>query len=258
MPYADINGIRFNYSVSGKGDPVVLIAGFGSNIGFWRRATEILSPEFSVIAVDNRGIGLTEYGGPFTMDDMGDDVVALLGHLGHKSAHILGWSMGSHVAQNIAIRHPDAVRTLTLVSSYLTRPARTAYMFHSAMDAVDNGMSSEYLGHLMNGLGYSESFFRNRENINKPPRAATFEGMSGLRDQFRAIDGHDTTDTAHLIKAPTLLVHGTDDIMVRHQETDALCQLIAGSKCIKLEGVGHLVPSDDYIPQVAQFIRDYA
>lgn len=258
MPYAEVNGIKYNYSVSGKGEPVLLLTGFGSNISFWRRATEILSPEFTVISVDNRGVGLTEYDGPFTIDDMADDAVSLLGHLGFGSAHIVGWSMGSHIAQNIAIRHPEMVRTLALISTYRYRPARTAYLFKAAMDAVDNGTPSEYLGHLMNGLGYAETYFRKKEIEGTPFKVAKYENMKGLRDQFNAIDKHDTTETACTIKAPTFTVHGTEDIMVHHREGDALNDLIADCRRMKIDGVGHLIPSDLYIPQVAQFIRDHS
>lgn len=256
MPFADVNGIRYSYSVSGKGEPVVLISGFGSGLGFWKRAAEILSPDFTVIAVDNRGSGLTEYSGRFTIGDMADDVAALLEHLGYDSAHIIGWSMGSHVAQNLAIRHPEKVRRLALISTYRYRPARTAYLFHAAMDAAEEGVPSEYIGRMMNGLGYAETYFRKKEIEGTPIKTAKYDCLEGLKDQFFAIDGHDTTETACRIKAPAMTVHGTEDIMVHHKEGAALSRLIEGCFHLEIEGAGHLIPSDFYIPAVAKFLKN--
>lgn len=255
MPYADINGIRYHYEISGSGDPVVLITGFGGSTHFWRRATELLSDRFTVISVDNRGAGLTEYNGEFSMDNMGDDVVALLKHLGYDSAHVLGWSMGSHIAQNIAIRHPSAVRNLVLVSTYRYRPSRTAYILTHAAEAVEKGAPPEFLGHMMNGMGYNEGYFKKKELDGTPVKTAVFN-LQGLKDQFVAINGHDTGKTASLIKAPTLTIHGKDDIMVDYKEGDALSDLIPYCKRIRLDGVGHLVPSDFYIPQAADFFNE--
>lgn len=255
MPTADINGIRYYYEISGEGDPIVLITGFGGDTRFWRRATEILSDRFTVISVDNRGSGKTEYDGDVTIDLMADDVVALLEHLNFGSAHILGWSMGSHVAQNIAIRHPKRVRTLTLVSTYRRRPSRTAYILGTGVDEMEKTGSCETFSRLVNGLGYTEDYFRMKEERNSPIKMAEYTDLKKIKDQFAAINSHDTTDTASEIKAPTFCVHGMDDIMVDVREGDALADMIAGCERLRIPDVGHLVPSDDYIPQVIDFIE---
>jgi 3-oxoadipate enol-lactonase len=256
MPKADINGISYNYKISGNGEPVVLISGFGGNLGFWRRATEILERSMTVISVDNRGAGETVYSGSFTMDDMADDIITLLNHLGYENAHILGWSMGSHIAQNLAIRHPDKVRTLSLISTYRLRPARTAYMLKLGMDVMKETGSGEIFGKILNGLGYPEEYFKKKEAEGTDVRVALFDDVSKLADQFSAIDGNDTSESAGKISVPTFTVHGTDDIMVTVEEGDALADLIPDCKRLRIDGAGHLIPSDYYIPEVLKFIKD--
>lgn len=126
MAKVKVNDINFSYSVTGSGDPLVLLTGFGSDMSFWDDVILDISSKFTVITVDNRGSGVTEYNGSFTIDDMADDVLALLEKLSFHKVHLLGWSMGSQIAQSFAIRHPNKVLTLALVSSYYKRPERSS------------------------------------------------------------------------------------------------------------------------------------
>ncbi|MDD2532875.1 MAG: alpha/beta fold hydrolase, partial [Candidatus Methanomethylophilaceae archaeon] len=127
MPTAEVNGVKLSYSAQGDGEAVVLIGGFGGDINFYRTLIPILAKKYKVIVLDNRGAGATEYNGPFRGQDMVDDVAALLDHLSVYRAHILGWSMGGHIAQEFAIQNPDRTQSLTLVSAYMRRPARSSY-----------------------------------------------------------------------------------------------------------------------------------
>ena len=90
--FADINGIRMSYEDRGSGEPMVLIGGFGANGAFWSNAVPMMDG-YRVITFDNRGVGDTGYEGDFSLEDLADDVVALLGHLELDRVHVLGWSM---------------------------------------------------------------------------------------------------------------------------------------------------------------------
>jgi Predicted hydrolases or acyltransferases (alpha/beta hydrolase superfamily) len=248
MPYADINGIRLNYSSEGKGVPMILLTGFSNDIGFWKKAVDMLSDRYEVICLDNRGAGKTVYKGGFSMDDLGDDVVSLMEHLNISRAHILGWSMGSHIAQNVAIRYPKKVATLTLVSSYHFRPARSSHILRSMINAVDEGMPSEFFSHVLIGLCNSESFFERKEKNNTPVKPVRLPNADSLKAQLDAVDGYDTTKTASSISCPTLSIHGTEDIMVDCKFGDALAESIKDCKILRVEGAGHVIDPRSYIP----------
>ena len=256
MPYADVNGIRLNYSSEGKGVPIILLTGFSNDIGFWKKATDMLSDKYNIICLDNRGAGKTVYEGKFSMDDLGDDVVSLLEHLNIPSAHILGWSMGSHIAQNVAIRYPEKVTTLTLISSYHFRPARSSHILRSMINALDRGMPPEFFSHVLIGLCNSETFFERKEKCNTPVKPVKLPNVGSLKAQLDAVDGYDTTKTASSISCPTLSIHGTEDIMVDCKFGDALAGSIKNCKILRVEGAGHVIDPGSYMSTFIDHVEE--
>ena len=100
MPFANINGIEMHYHEEGEGNPVVLITGFSGDTSFFKQMIPELASKYRVITFDNRGAGLTRYPGQgIRSQDFVDDVLALMDYLHVFKAHMLGWSMGAHIAQ---------------------------------------------------------------------------------------------------------------------------------------------------------------
>jgi len=120
--YADVNGIKLYYEIAGTGRPLILLHGglgalemFGPNLAALARGRQ-------VIAVDLQGHGRTaDIDRPLSVAFMADDIAALIKHLGLASADIMGYSLGGGVALQTAIRHPDVVRKLVLVSTPFRR-----------------------------------------------------------------------------------------------------------------------------------------
>ena len=103
----------------GEGPEVLLIAGLGDVAEAWEAQLEGLSADYRVTAFDNRDVGRsTITREPFTVATMADDAAALLAALGIESAHVAGFSMGGAIAQELALRHPEVVRTLVLHGTY--------------------------------------------------------------------------------------------------------------------------------------------
>src|SRR3712207_9086460 len=97
----------------GQGPDVLLIGGGGDTVESWQFQLDALADRYRLTAFDNRGAGRTPLpGGPLSATTMADDAAALLRALGVPSAHVAGFSMGSAIAQELALRHPELVRSL--------------------------------------------------------------------------------------------------------------------------------------------------
>ncbi len=107
------------YAIRGQGEPLVMIMGFRGTMGIWDPALlALLEKKFTLILFDNRGAGFstdlsTE---PLTITQMAEDTAQLIEALGYEKAHVLGWSMGSRIALELALHHPEKVQSLILCS----------------------------------------------------------------------------------------------------------------------------------------------
>ena len=246
MPKADINGIRLNYEVTGNGEPVILLTGFAGAISFWNSMLPLLD-DYKVITMDNRGAGMTEYKGQFDTDDMADDVIALMDHLGIFKAHLLGWSMGSTIAHRIVLRYPERISTLTFVSPYSKRPARSSYVMNAAIRAVKEGADFDVFSLVLNAFCFGESTFTSKEKKGSKLKLPPSMPIDGIADQMRVVDTYDGRSTIKDIPFPALVIHGTEDVMVPPWIGERIAENIKGSKYIEIPGVGHIVPPSTYV-----------
>ncbi|WP_128545024.1 alpha/beta fold hydrolase [Larkinella soli] len=117
--YADVNGLKLYFEVYGEGKPLVLLHGSYMSIPLnWSRFIPLLAESRQVIAVEMQGHGRTrDILREISYEGMADDVSGLLGHLGVDQADILGYSMGGGVAFQVAVRHPEQVRRLVVMSA---------------------------------------------------------------------------------------------------------------------------------------------
>lgn len=116
--YADINGLKMYYEVYGKGKPIVLLHGSFMTIPLnWSHIIPLLAKDRKVIVTEMQGHGRTrDISREFSYEGMADDVSGLLNHLKIDSADIVGYSMGGGVAFQVAVRHPEQVRRLVVLS----------------------------------------------------------------------------------------------------------------------------------------------
>jgi len=260
MPKAEIRGAVINYETHGEGEPLVLITGLGGDLRSWRSMVAGLLKDFHVIIFDNRGSGLTTAPDDvFGVADMADDVAGLLDHLNIAKAHILGSSMGGNIAQEFVLRHPHRANSLVLLSSYARRPDRSSVAIDTMIRSVREGASLDILQTMMQCWCLPEHSFDGksishmpRQKVLSEPEKAFYEGF--VRQKV-ALDGFDSRTRLKDIRIPTLVMHGTADIMVAAHHGEEMARAIPGAKFILVEGVGHVFTPTKCLDQVIPFLR---
>lgn len=254
--FAELEGVRMYYEDVGEGEPIVLIGGIGANHRFWKSMVPLL-PGYRVITLDNRGVGSTEYDGEeIRVDQMADDIVHLLDHLGIRKAHMVGWSMGSEICMSLGVRHMDRMQTLTLVSSFQYRPYRSAYFMKTISKMAAEGRSNaESLHVAITAFCFPETYFSDLgENDADVPMPRRFEDPAKVYQQIVAMDHFDLGDRIDEIRVPTLVVHGGDDIMVEPKKAHAVRDAIEGCTYLEIPGVGHTIDPALYAGAVRDLI----
>jgi pimeloyl-ACP methyl ester carboxylesterase len=139
---ARLNGIRLSYYEQGDGDPVVLVMGTGGGARAWNlhQVPALVNAGYRVITFDNRGIPPTdECAGGFTTQDMIDDVLALVGHLGITNCRFVGTSLGAYVVQELALQRPDVVRQAVLMATRGRSDAMRSALARAEIALADSG-----------------------------------------------------------------------------------------------------------------------
>lgn len=212
MPLISVNGIELYCESHGSGDPLTIVGGMGGAVSEMQPLIQALAASHRVIAVDNRGSGRSaKPPGPYTIEQMAGDLVALTAHLGLSRTHVLGISMGGRIALSLALDHPELVDRLVLVSTG-PRVGRRRWR-------VRLGMAISRLPCL-------------RGENPQPPHA--------LKAQFNAGSHFDCTGRLHEITQPTLIVHGRSDRTAPVALAQQMHALIPGARTVFLDG-GHLI-----------------
>lgn len=119
MPFVDTNGIRMHYEERGSGEPLVLLMGLGAPGSLWEDHVQAFEQHFRCLLVDNRGAGESDKpAGPYSTRMMAEDTAGLLRALGVEQARVAGISMGSGIAQELALAYPELVRSLVLIDRF--------------------------------------------------------------------------------------------------------------------------------------------
>jgi pimeloyl-ACP methyl ester carboxylesterase len=231
---------KLQYSVSGEGDPLVLIMGLGADRRAWELHLDAYQAGFTCFAVDNRGAGDSPRPeGPYTTAAMADDYAALIEELGLGRVRVVGISMGGAIAQELALRHPRLVERMVLVSTWACCDLYTQDVFRhfAAMHAAAS--PAEFARLLQLWLWTPEYANTHREALEDARRAPAVMPHGAFAAQCAACIGHDTVDRLALIDAPTLLTVGDRDIFTPLPLSETLHDRIPGAELKVFPGAGH-------------------
>jgi pimeloyl-ACP methyl ester carboxylesterase len=287
---AHANGIEICYEIFGEpgAEPMLLIMGLGAQMIHWddEFCRQLAARGFRVIRFDNRDIGKSSKmtGGkrltplellklrflkipvtaPYRLYDMALDVIGLMDALDIKSAHLVGASMGGMIAQEIAIAFPQRLRSLTSIMSTtgnpkVPPPTREAT---AMLMAPPPTTKEEYFARFAQTWKVLRAgSFPEDEALDRARAERTYErglNPAGVGRQLRAILASGSRkERLRSVTAPTLVIHGTIDPLVRPEGGKDTAASISGAKLLMIEGMGHALPIPTW-PQIIDAIDKHA
>jgi 3-oxoadipate enol-lactonase len=246
VPTVRVGDIELDYERTGSGPPLLLIIGMSGTALHWGELfLELLRRDFDVIAYDHRGVGAsTRLEGPITIAQLAEDASGLLSVLQIDSAHVLGISMGGMVAQELALAHPDQVRTLTLGCTYCGGPDSAQTEPEVLQRLAASMMSGDRERALLTAWEINVSHAKAGDLDAYLAFHAIAErravAVPVVMAQLQACVAHDTSTRLEALTTPTLVIHGTEDQLLPVQNGRQIASLVRGSKLEILDGVGHM------------------
>jgi 3-oxoadipate enol-lactonase len=252
MPVANNGAVKLNWQSFGEGPAVLLIAGQGMTIDGWWATIPILSRSFRVIAFDSRDTGGSSRSPwPYSVPQLAKDAEAVLDAAGEHRAHVYGISLGSLVAQELALRRPERVQALVLGASsaggfaaYKPSPSSFAQTFLVRAGA----MGPEEALWAAVPYTYGEKSRRSdpermvtdiAHRLSSPPEPLAY------MHQAAAVATHDAYERLNQMAAPTLVVHGERDVFVPPANALVLAERIPGAKLRLWPEAGHMYTIDE-------------
>lgn len=245
MPFLRSGSVRIYWEEEGRGDPLLFIMGTGYTLEMWHRVRPLFAQRHRLLFMDNRGVGRSDVPDePYSIRDMAADCVGVLHEAGALDAHVLGAWLGGAVAQELALSHPECVRSLVLVCTTAfphavdPEPAVLEYV------RTRTSMSKE------EGARAGVPFMY---DVNTPPsrieedlalRLKMYPSAEGYLGQLRAVSGYESRSRIGSISIPTLVVHGENDRLVPPTNGEDLARLIPSARLVIIPGASHNIFSD--------------
>jgi pimeloyl-ACP methyl ester carboxylesterase len=255
MPKVHANGIDIYYEVMGAGEPLLLIAGFASDLTIWSKVAPSLAEQYQVIGFDNRGVGRSSApDSPYSIRQMADDAAALLDQIGVKKAHVAGHSMGGMIAQELAIAHTEKVASLVLLGT-CAKPDECNKAIIECWGELPRQVDPATAVRISLPWIYTNRFYSRPKAIQQVIDlvvASPFPSTpQGIYHQSRAVMGFDTSDRLSLIRCPTLVLAGEEDILLPVPCSEELARGIPGAELAVLANTGHgmLIETPDAVAE---------
>ena len=246
MPFAIAgDGTRIHYEVTGltKRAPVLLVQGLGGEKNSWNLQRAALALRHRTIAFDNRGAGRSDKpDGKYNLEEMADDAIAVLDAAGIENAHVVGLSMGGAISQIIALKHPNRVRSLTLVATACRNHAWREELLQSwATTAETEGMAAVGKEAARWMIG-PRSFRRVLPALGWMGPLQLFNPANAFVSQVKAIlstdDGALNTELANIV-CPTMVVVGNQDVLTPRGDAEEIASLIPTAELVVISGGAH-------------------
>ena len=265
MPVANVRGIEIYYEIEGEGEPVLFIGGTGGDLRRPPRVFKMpVARHFRVLAYDQRGLGRSSKpDAPASMADYADDAAALVEALGLDSVHVLGFSFGGMVAQELSLRHPARVRHAVWAATSAGGTCGASYPFHKLV-----GLGPRERARRLIELADTRSV-GDPQLAEKDPAAIYMAGQAapspygdepghaiGEMRQLEARASHDTCARLGEVTGPVLLAAGRYDGIALPENMEAMAARMPSAVLRVYEG-GHIFAQQDpkAWPDIVRFLK---
>ncbi len=244
MPDVRSNNINIHYEQQGKGDPLILIMGLGADGSLWEEHVKEYEKHFQCIMMDNRGAGRSDSPeGSYTTEMMAKDTIGLMDTLHMDNARIAGISMGSAVAQNLALIAPEKVRSMVLVSSWARCDIYTKTLFESFKKMRALAKPDDFMELLQLWIFTPRHFEKNISDLVDGQKDTLTDELLMKQHAFEAqcdaCSTHDTLDRLGEIKIPSLITVGDADIFTPLRFSKEIHERMENSELLVFPGRGH-------------------
>ncbi|MFX1237538.1 MAG: alpha/beta fold hydrolase [Promethearchaeota archaeon] len=271
--YAEINGINICYEVLGKGEPLILVHGYGSKKEVFIGQFKVISKKYKAIRFDNRGSGKSERPNYiYSMEMYVEDLKTLMDLLEIEKAHFLGYSLGGMIVQNFVLKYPKRVNKIILINTAPKMEVTDAEMKQYIDDKVANYAlkMKDPARAFYEGAegGYTPAFIEFMKKNPKEKIHGLFTAEDLIRDastnptrpqdyinQGFALLQHDVLNKLHTIKNKTLIICASEDKKTPKEQSYLLHKKIPDSTIVEIEGM-HYSPKEK-APRINELILKF-
>jgi len=249
----------------GSGDPLLLIMGITAPGAVWEKHASYWEPHFRCIITDNRGVGLSDKPeGPYTTAQMSDDYAELLDALNIQKAKVVGVSMGSTIAQQLALRHPDKVGSMVLMCPWARCDRKGEAIFKHMMHA--KRLRPEEFANFVQLLIYHKSSFDNDEVYEDLLKSQSADAVNpfpqplhGLEAQAHACISHNVLAELPKVQHSCLVIGGEEDMFVPEWMVREVAEALPNSSLHLYPNAGHAFHWEeigDFNPRVLKWLQE--
>ncbi len=234
MPKVLVNGIKLYYEDAGNGEVIIFLHGLTSNHLMLKQEMDYLKDRFRVIGIDSRGHGKSDKPLAYTLDDHIQDVIAFMDEFGIEKATLFGMSMGTYVAQGVAIAIPDRVNKLILVSGNSHAKDSSTSLLGKHADELKGLTFEEQMGKLASHI------FHDLQTVGKWLQGIP-GGLTGEQQESaaNALAEFDFRPELHKVTAKTLVINGRHDGLNPPEDGREIAEHIPNAQFVIFENSGH-------------------
>lgn len=260
MARARVGDLELFYELDGTGEPLLMLMGLGGEHGAWQLVRVELARRHRLVLLDNRDAGQSdEARGGYAIGDMAGDALGVLDRLGLERVHVIGASMGGAIAQHLALQAPTRVATLVLASTWGRTDAFLRAVFGGWRLLVERLSPEEFLA-VQSPWAFTARFLE-----APPPEVVALQtarrergllrSVAAYQRQVDACLGHDLLGLIALLRTPTLVLTGEDDILTPPRYGRALVAALPRAEMTLLPASGHACFLESPKPFVERVLR---
>ncbi|MBP1946291.1 alpha/beta fold hydrolase [Methanobacterium petrolearium] len=241
---------------------MVLVHGLGSDHTVWGGLTPLLEENFRVLAVDLRGHGRSsKTPEQYSIELFSNDINQLLESLNIKQAHFIGHSMGGAILQQLALKRPDKIRSLILISSFSCVDFHLDSIFRELLKTLNDEGYNAFFDHCLKLANTPEFIAKNREFFREVrDLMGKTSSIPALKESIKACQQVNFIGSLKNVNSPTLIIAGREDVFTPLYHANKIKNAIPNSKMEVMEGVGHNLlvenPQDTY-DLIYKFLKNF-